>query len=161
MEGLRQWAVAVCAAAVVCTLLSRLFPESRLGQQGRMLLPCLFLCVLLTPISGGSSSVKLPDFTALESADSAGLAAQMQGQLAAQVNETLLKMVNQSLSGYGWSAKKVVADMDIGEDGSIQMGQITLYVDEKVARRAAAVRQVAEKRLGTAVEVAVWQETDG
>lgn len=161
MEGLRQWAVAVCAAAVVCTLLRHLFPESRLGQQGRMLLPCLFLCVLLTPISGGSSSVKLPDFTAAESTDSAGLAAQMHGQITNRVNETLLKMVNQSLSGYGWSAKKVVADMDIGEDGSIQMGQITLYVDEKVARRAAAVRQVAEKRLGTAVEVAVWQETDG
>ena len=161
MEGLRQWAVAVCTAAVVCTLLRHLFPDNPLGQQGRTLLPCLFLCVLLTPISGGSSSVKLPDFTAPESTDSAGLTAQMQGQLAAQVNETLLKMVNQSLSGYGWSAKKVVADMDIGEDGSIQMGQITLYVDEKVARRAAAVRQVAEKRLGTAVEVAVWQETDG
>ena len=161
MEGLKQWAVAVCAAAVVCTLLRHLFPESRLGQQGRMLLPCLFLCVLLSPISGGSSSVKLPDFTAAESTDSADLTAQMHGQITNRVNETLLKMVNQSLSGYGWSAKKVVADMDIGEDGSIQMGQITLYVDEKVARRAAAVRQVAEKRLGTAVEVAVWQETDG
>lgn len=161
MEGLRQWAVAVCAAAVVCTLLRHLFPDDSLGQQGRMLLPCLFLCVLLSPISGLSQGVKLPDFTAETAPDSADLTARMRQQVAAQINDTLLRMVNQSLDGYGWSAKKVVADMDIGEDGSIQMGQITLYVDEDVARRATAVRQVAEKRLGTAVEVAVWQETDG
>ena len=51
--------------------------------------------------------------------------------------------------------------MDIAEDGSIRMGQITLYVDEEVARRSTAVRQVAEKRLGMAVEVAVWEDTDG
>lgn len=161
MDGLRQWAVAVCAAAVVCALLRHLFPDNSLGRQGRMLLPCLFLCVLLSPISSLSSGVKLPGFTDVDRADSADLTARMRQQMTAQVNDTLLRMVNQSLAGYGWSAKKVVADMDIGEDGSIRMGQITLYVDEEVARRATAVRQVAEKRLGTAVEVAVWQETDG
>lgn len=85
----------------------------------------------------------------------------MRQQMVVQVNDTLLQMVNQALSGYGWSAKKVVADMDIAPDGSIGMGQITLYVDETVARRATAVKQVAEKRLGAPVEVAVWENTDG
>ena len=160
MDSLRQWAVAVCAAAVVCTLLRQLFPENRLGEQGRMLLPCLFLCVLLSPISAGLSDVKLPDFTAENTVNSKEITARMREQMTQQVNDTLLRMVNQSLDGYGWSAKKVVADMDIADDGSIRMGQITLYVDEEVARRATAVRQVAEKRLGTTVEVAVWQETE-
>ena len=161
MDSLKQWAVAVCAAAVVCTLLRHLFPDSLLGQQGRMLLPCLFLCVLLSPISSLFSDVKLPDFTAENTANAADLTARMRQQVTAQVNATLLSMVNQSLDGYGWSAKKVVADMDIAEDGSIEMGQIVLYVDEEVARRATAVRQVAEKRLGTTVEVAVWEQTGG
>lgn len=159
MDSLRQWAVAVCAAAVVCTLLRQLFPENRLGEQGRMLLPCLFLCVLLSPILSDSSSVKLPNFTDENTINSAEITAKMREQMTAQVNDTLLRMVNQSLDGYGWTAKKVVADMDIADDGSIRMGQITLYVDEEVARRATAVRQVAEKRLGTTVEVAVWQES--
>ena len=83
----------------------------------------------------------------------------MRQQLAAQVNDTLLAMVNQSLAGYGWSAKKVVADMDIDEEGNIYMGQIVVYVDADTARRAVAVRQVAEQRLGTAVSVAVWEDT--
>lgn len=161
MEEVSQWAVAVCAAAVVCTLLRHVFPDSRLGQQGRMLLPCVFLCVLLFPISRGFSAVKLPNFTGENSADTEQITARMRQQVVAQVNDTLLAMVNQALSGYGWSAKKVVADMDIAEDGSIRMGQITLYVDEEVARRATAVQQVAEKRLGAAVEVAVWQDTGG
>ena len=160
MDSLRQWAVAVCAAAVVCTLLRQLFPENRLGEQGRMLLPCLFLCVLLAPISSGFADVKLPDFTAENAVNTEEITARMHEQMTQQVNDTLLRMVNQSLDGYGWSAKKVVADMDIAEDGSIRMGQITLYVDEEVARRATAVRQVAEQRLGATVEVAVWQELE-
>ena len=159
MEGVQKWAVAVCAAAVVCALLRHLFPDTRLGQQGQMLLPCLFLCVLLSPISGLSDGVKLPTFTTENEADSAQITARMRQQVVAQVNATLLEMVNQSLEGYGWSAKKVVADMDIDADGSIHMGQITLYVDETVARRATAVKQIAEQRLGTTVEVAVWTET--
>lgn len=161
MDGIQKWAVAVCTAAVVCTLLRHLFPDTRLGQQGRMLLPCVFLCVFLSPIYGFFEDVKLPGFTDRNVADSDQITARMRQQMVAQVNDTLLQMVNQSLSGYGWSAKKVVTDMDIAEDGSIRMGQITLYVDEEVARSATAVGQVAEKRLGMAVEVAVWEGSDG
>ena len=125
-----------------------------------MLLPCLFLCVLLSPIFKGFADVKLPDFTAENALNTTEMTAQMREQMKAQVNDTLLQMVNQALDGYGWSAKKVEADMDIAADGSISMGRITLFVDEDVARRATAVRQVAEKRLGTTVEVAVWQERE-
>ena len=159
MDGVQKWAVAVCAAAVVCTLLRHLFPDTRLGEQGRMLLPCLFLCVLISPLPSFLSDVKLPNFTAENVMDEAAITTRMRQQVVAQVNDTLLAMVNQSLDSYGWSAKKVVADMDIDADGSIRMGQITLYVDETVARRATAVQQIAEKRLGAPVEVAVWTET--
>lgn len=158
MDGFRQWAAAVCAAAIVCTLLQRLFPDNSLGRQGKLLLSCLFMCVLLSPALGGDVSVALPNLTQPEHADTAALEAHMRGQLVCRVNETLLDMVNQALAGYGWEAKKVVTDMDIAEDGSISMGQIVVYVDENTARRATAVKQVAEKRLGTAVTVAVWEE---
>ncbi len=159
MEGLRQWAVTVCAAAVVCTLLRWLFPDSLLGQQGRMLLPCVFLCTLLAPLPGLFSGMELPEFSVTESGEATALESRMKQQLIAQMNASLLAMANQALEGYGWQAKKVVTDMDIGEDGCISMGQITLYVDDKTARSAAAVRQVVEKRLGTAVTLAVWEET--
>ena len=159
MDGVQKWAVAVCAAAVTCTLLRHLFPDTRLGEQGRMLLPCLFLCVLISPLPSFLSDVKFPSFTVENVMDEAAITARMRQQVVAQVNDTLLTMVNQSLDGYGWSAKKVVADMDIDADGSIRMGQITLYVDETVARRATAVKQIAEQRLGATVEVAVWTET--
>lgn len=157
MDAVRQWAVAVCATAVVCTLLRQLFPDTRLGEQGRMLLPCLFLCVLLTPISSHFQDVKLPSFTAENTLDEEEITARMRQQITTRVNDTLLAMVNQALEGYGWAAEKVEAEVDIAEDGSISMGQITLYVDEQVARRSTAVRQVAEKRLGQTVEVAIWQ----
>lgn len=158
MERFSGWAVAVCAAAIVCAVLRPLFPDSALGRQGRLLLSCLFLCVLLSPLSGGDWSVNVPTFTSEESLDSAALTARMRQQTVAQVNEALLRTVNQSLAVYGWNVQKVVTDMDIAEDGSISMGRILLYVDEDTAKRATAVRQVVEKRLGTEVTVLVWEE---
>lgn len=159
MEGLRQWALAVCTAAVVCTLLQMLFPDTGLGRQGRFVLPCVFLCVLLSPISSGALSVKLPDLTVNEVVDSAALAARVRQQMVAQINTTIEQMLEQSFEKYGWEVKKVVADVDIDEAGSIDMGQITVYVDEEVARRATQVGQVAEKRLGMPVRVAAWEDT--
>lgn len=149
MDGLREWALTVCAAAVVCTLLRRLFPDTSLGRQGRLLLPCVFLCVLLSPLAQWRGMTALPPLQAAQPVDTAGLQAQMQRQMTAYMNSTLLKMVNQALHNYGWEAQKVEVAMDIRKDGRIDMGQITVYVDEKTAQSAAAVRQIAEKRLGT------------
>lgn len=159
MEGLRSWAVVVCTAAVVCALLRQLFPDTGLGRQGRLVLPCVFLCALLLPLSGTFSDVKLDSFTDETTVNSALLEARMRQQLTEQVNATLLKMANQAMTSYGWQAKKVVTDMDIGEDGSIRMGQIIVYVDEETACHSAAVRQVVEKRLGTPVILARWEDT--
>ena len=155
----RQWALAVCTAAVVCTLLQMLFPDNALGRQGRFVLPCVFLCVLLVPLCEGRLDVKLPSFTQEERLDSGELSARVQQQMVEQVNRRLEAMLRQSFEKYDWVVKKVVTDMDIGEDGSIEMGQITVYVDEATARRSLAVGQVAEKRLGMPVTVAVWEDT--
>lgn len=158
MEALRSWALTVCGAAVLCTLLQRLFPDTAIGRQGRLLLPCLFLCALLTPLRGLGGAVQVPTFT-VEEADSAALETRLRQQTVAQVNTTLLAMANQALSTYGYQAKKVVTDMDISEEGRISMGQITLYVDEDTLQHGAQIRQIVEKRLGTAIVLARWEET--
>ena len=75
-----------------------------------------------------------------------------------QAEELLLRMVDQALGNYGLSAKKVTADMDIAADGSISMGQITVYVDARTAVRSVAVAQIASARLGAPVTVALWEE---
>lgn len=159
METLRGWALAVCAAAVLCTLLNRLFPENALGRQGRMLLPCLFLLAVFAPLPG--VTVAIPEVQTQSLEDAGALRARMQQQTAATVNSTLLSMANQALNSYGVQAKKVVADINIAEDGRINMGQITVYIDKETLNMAAAVRQVVEHRLGTSVMIAEWEENDG
>ena len=159
MDGLRRWAIAVCAAAVLCTLLQRLFPDTGIGRQGRLLLPCVFLCAFLSPLAGWAGGSLLPDVAQTASPDTQALTARMRQQLTAQVNSTLLQMINQALANHGFEAKKVVTDMDIDEDGRINMGQITVYVDEDTAQWATAIRQIARQRLGTDVVVARWEDT--
>ncbi len=152
MDEWRRWAVTVCTAAVVCTLCSRLFPDNSLGRQGRMLLPCVFLCVLLSPLLSLTSVTPAPSVTYTQSSGAA-LELRMRQQLVTRVNDTLLEMVNQALASYGMSVKKVATDMDIDENGCIGIEHIVLYVDENTAQRSILVKQVAEKRLGTTVTV--------
>lgn len=159
MEGVRGWAIAVCAAAVLCTLLHHLFPQNALGQQGRMLLPCLFLLAVFAPLPGVKLSV--PKAQVQTVIDDSALRARMQQQVSATVNDTLLSMANQALKSYGVQAKKVVADINIAQDGGINMGQITVYIDKETLNMAAAVRQVVEHRLGTSVTLAEWEENGG
>ena len=149
MESVGSWAITVCTAAVVCTLFSVLFPDNALGRQGKLLLPCLFLCAFLTPVAG-KIDWHLPNVSPA-AADTAAMSAVVREQTVRQVNAALTAMVDQALSTYGLHAEKVEATMDIREDGSIDIGQITLWVDETTARRGSVVRQVAKKRLGQAV----------
>ncbi|MBQ4612887.1 MAG: hypothetical protein IJB26_05035 [Clostridia bacterium] len=161
MEALQQWALAVCAAAVLCTVVSRLFTDNSLGRQGRMLLPCLFLLAVLAPLSGGLQNFSLPDVTAPSTQQSEALQSRVHQQTAAYVNETLLKMANQALNSYGVQAKKVVTDINFASDGSINMGQITVYIDKNAINMTAVARQVVQNRLGTDVVIAVWEENGG
>ena len=156
MDGFTGWTVLVCTAAVVCTLLHRLFPDTTLGRQGRMVLPAVFLCVILTPLL--TVTVDLPHGDTVPVQDATVLEARIRQQTVAQVQDTLLAMVNQALASYGYVAEKITADMDIAEDGSISMGQITVYVDEDAYVRSSLVKQVAEKRLGTSVTVMLVRE---
>ena len=159
MEGLQRWAVVVCTAAVVCTLLQRLFPETSIGRQGRLLLPCVFLCAVLSPLAGGLQTVRLPALAAVQTADKEQLTAHMKGQVTERLNTTLLAMANQALESHGLQAEKIVTDMDIDEEGCIHTGQITVYVTGDSARWSAAVRQIVRNRLGMDVTVARWEET--
>jgi hypothetical protein len=159
LESFRGWAVAVCAAAVLCTLLHRLFPDSSLGQQGRLLLPCLFLLAVFAPLP--QMTVNIPSTQTQVVADAQALRARMQQQTLSTVNRTLLLMANQALHSYGVQAKKVSADINIAEDGRIDMGQITVYIDKETLTMATMVQQVVEHRLGTAVTIAEWEEQSG
>lgn len=158
VEWVSRWMASVCVVAVLCTLLQRLFPDTGLGRQGRLLLPCLFLCAFLSPLGYLKNGAEWPTFPVTEEVDSAALESRLRQQMIAQVSNALLDMANQALESYGFSAKKVVTDMDIDEEGCIHMGQITVYVDEDTARHSAAVKQIVEQRLGATVVLARWEE---
>lgn len=107
MTSLRSFALLLCGTAVLCTLFSRLFPDSRIGRQGRLILPCVFLCVMLAPlvqaVRGGTWQWR-PSAAAVS--DGAALTARIRAQTVHQAEELLLRMVDQALGNYGLSAKK-------------------------------------------------------
>ena len=49
MDAVRSWAIALCAAAIGCTLLQILAPKDGMGRIFKLLIAAFFLCCLAAP----------------------------------------------------------------------------------------------------------------
>lgn len=147
MDAVKGWAVALCAAAVGCSLLQLLAPKNGMGKIFRMILAAFFLCSLLAPLMSlkNLQALELPDLAQGVSADA--LQEQVNRQVERQINEALLQVTNDTLKNYGTQVKKVEAKTDTSEDGGICITQIILYMDKQHIQDAIAAKQVMERRL--------------
>lgn len=147
MDAVKGWAIALCAAAVGCSLLQLLAPKNGMGKIFRMILAAFFLCSLLAPLMSLEElqTLELPELREGVSADA--LQEQVNRQVERQINEALLQVTNDTLKNYGTQVEKVEAKTDTSEDGGICITQIILYMDKQHIRDAIAAKQVMERRL--------------
>ena len=147
MDAVKGWAIALCAAAVGCSLLQLLAPKNGMGKIFRMILAAFFLCSLLAPLMSLKElqTLELPELREGVSADA--LQEQVNRQVERQINEALLQVTNDTLKNYGTQVEKVEAKTDTSEDGGICITQIILYMDKQHIRDAIAAKQVMERRL--------------
>ncbi len=153
MEGIQAWAIALCAAAVACSLLHMLTPKNGLGKIFRMLLAAFFICCLITPLLSlkGMLPLELEDLP--DSASSSALQERVNEQVLRQIDASLLRVTNDTLKNYDIQAEKVEAKTDTSADGGICITQIVLYLDKQNIRNAVTAKQILENRLETPVLV--------
>ena len=153
MDGIKAWAIALCAAAVGCSLLHMLAPKGGMGRLFKLIIAAFFLCCMIAPLMNLKSMTQL-DIDALpEDVRADVLQERVNGQVERQINAALLRVTNDTLKNYNTQAEKVVAKTDTSADGSIYIRQVVVSLDKKNANRAAEVRQILESRLGVDVTV--------
>lgn len=153
MESVRQWALALCIAAIACTIFQILAPKSGNGRLFRMMIAAFFLCCMLSPLRQWSD-LPLPNIeTEAFSSSESTLSAQVEEQLKQQAEATVASLCRRYLKNYDLTVEKVSVTTDTLENGDIYISCVTLYLDKQNASGAHTARQLMEQQLGIPVEV--------
>ena len=132
MDEVKNWAFALCCAAVGGALLSLLLPDSSVGRVCRFSVQIFLLCSMILPISQLSGlSLSLPKVQ-LETTDRAhSISSTINLQIRRETEKALENHVGMLLTENDLSYQKIEAIVNTAEDGSISIDciRITLQPD--------------------------------
>lgn len=152
MDSLKEWAISVCAAAVICAALDMLIPEHKYEKVLRLCLAAFALCVCIAPLSGlqscggewRHSNKEEMQYTRLSS----DLQQQVERQSAAAVEGAVSRIIDEKLRQLGFSSYEIAVKTDIAADGSITIGQVAVTLAGTSDAEAAAAQSALEQYLG-------------
>ena len=154
MDSINAWAISLCAAALVCTILGMTTPKNSTGGLFKIITAAFFLICMLTPLS------RLPDLMnavppAAVPAPTANdtLNDTIADQLRSQTETAIMKILREPMAEHGILIKKVTITMDTDETGSIYINGITIFPDKQNNPPLLSVREIAERTLGTGVKI--------
>lgn len=106
MDAVRSWAIALCAAAIGCTLLQILAPKDGMGRIFKLLIAAFFLCCLAAPLLQIKNLTRL-DFSGLPDEVASGVLQQrVNEQAVSQINAALEEIAGHAVERYGTKWKK-------------------------------------------------------
>lgn len=159
MDGIRQWAIGLCLAALGGTILRRIAPEKGSGTVFRVLLSAFFILVFfspfLTPFSLNFSSfseAELPELSASLLEES------VSRRLSETVKTAAAEVVNSVLSEQGISAQKVEVTTDMTSDKGIYIEQINVWLSDRYDGKKVRAREILENRLETVIIIREAEE---
>lgn len=158
MSEIAKWAAALCVAAIGCTALQILAPKKGMGNIFKLITAAFFLCVMISPLLSGRSILNL-NFNGIAREISADeIQSRVVEQIENQVTVALKAKMDQVFKNYGIELRKVEVNMDIGENQSIYINNIVLYLDKQNRTKAIHAKQLAEEILGVEVTISIDEE---
>lgn len=155
MDDITKWAAALCVAAIGCTALQMLAPKKGLGSIFKMITAAFFLCCLAVPLLSMNSILSL-NIDSLPREVAAGeIEERVQKQFEEQVASALKVKLEQAFKNYNITLTEIEVNMDTGEDGSIYINEVVLYLDKQSQSEAIAAKQLAEDLLGIDVTIMI------
>ena len=145
MEALQNRTAALVAVSLAATALGMLVGDKGVGRAFRLILACLFLLTVLSPLADGVTLAGTSPAPPSEGAEDAYTLRVLEG--------TVLRVCNQALENYGYAVKKAEVITDISEDGRISITEVILYADGRSYTERSAVTQLTRSRLGCETEV--------
>lgn len=145
METIRQWAVSICITLVATAIFSMLIPKGNMEKVMKFMLSIFFISCLLAPFLGGMPQIDLAA-EAAELTNYTAINEQMQDQIRQLSEANLCRAIDEMLQQEGYQAKKVEAEVNILEDDSISITNITVTLEQTEEKNVQRVREFVEKQ---------------
>lgn len=158
MGDIRQWAIALCAAAIGCTILKTLAPKGGTGRIMHIMIAAFFLCCMVSPLLS-LRSLSLSDLPVTEySQPDTALSERVEEQMIRQMEAAVSSLCERYLKNYDVSVEKVEVNTDTSQADGIYISHVTLYLDKQSYSKFFTVKQIMQQQLGVTVEVKALEE---
>lgn len=152
MEAIRQWAMGLCEAAVVCGLANCLLPKK---SASKTVLALLMLCAMVSPLTNGADfSAHLP----LEQQEEISAELQEKNDLLAYsiAEDHILKLTRETLKQNGYPVGELEVQLKEMED-QIRIS-VKLSLPESAQSRENELRNLLKNSCGVEEAEINWQE---
>ena len=130
MENFKSTAAAICfVSAGICAVRS-LVSGSVLRQKMELILKMVFAIVMLSHIINGFANIDLPNLSSYELTDYGYSQEKYQLELSRQSSINISEALRQQLVSNGINCEKISADVNISEDGGINITKVTVSSDD-------------------------------
>lgn len=129
MEIIRQWAVSICFAAVVCAVVMMIVPPGSTEKVFRITVSAFFICCAVLPIINNFSDINLELNQSFEQNEDLAIdiTQKMDEQIIREIEEQLSKSAQEIFNMYNCDANaefSVIAN----EDRQVKVNQIKVYI---------------------------------
>lgn len=150
MESIRNWAFAVCAAAVCGAVMNMLIPD---GSEKRIFktVLCLFmLCSILSPILSTDFSALSTEFNFGESRAQTDITNELLSLSAEEIQSAIISDTAAALREKGAAADNISAEVNISPDGSINISRFSVAISEG---NPDEIKKIVEQKTGLSPEI--------
>lgn len=157
MQEIKNWVLAICAAAILCALFDLLFPKGKTEKAAKLVLSLFFLCVLLLP---ALSQWKRSDWEEMfpqtvSPSTWEELNATVEQQVLSRSKTALEEAIATILAKENITPEKISVIVNIDQEGYITMERTDIYLPREESAKISAVREIVAQQTGATVNVFV------
>ena len=155
MSEIKDFAMTVCGAAVLCAAANMLAPAEKYEKVIKITLAAVMICAIITPLTR-LSQIRL-EFERYRAADAGyhdGLRDEIESQTESLMERAAAGLIEEALRKNGVRPKNILINTDRTQDGGISIGQVSVTVG--AAAEAAVAEKVIKDELGIDSVVIRW-----
>ena len=140
MELLKKVIFVSCLISIVISIADTLKPDEKFSHQLKFMFSLIFLTALITTVAGSNFEFELPVSAGIDSLDGyENIEAAADKAVLDSAQLSLTDMISRILTAQGISFEKITADVNMTEDGSININWIG-YCGDDIENAGAVIK---------------------
>lgn len=156
MGIIKNWAVTLSLAAVICTLFEIFVPCGKVSKSMHMVISLFAICLAVFPFVSAFKNFKCEFGTFISNSKpkfSAKLANRVENQASELISGNIKVVVQSLLRELGVSSKKIEIFMDKNPDGCIVMIRCKIYIEKELENFKPKIQKEVKNRLNLEADV--------